>query len=247
MIGVFVGNLAAAKASKGDQHADKTAMAGSTVGAGAGVMLYLSLIENRAAYKEWVALKMDGIINSETILKYSEDVVLSTFICPISQMVALVPIRTPNGHLFDLTHLELIPKDQKGQTPCPMRGDPFNIAALSLDAETALVINKRLLCLIEQDIAYAGNDPEIKKTLESQANLVKASIKTNYFKCLTEFDYRMANGVTKASECAVERAEFIECFGDSPDMGLNWDGINWKAVLDKRWLKLHPRTIVLDQ
>lgn len=186
-------------------------------------------------------------INPDSIVKYGKDTVLSKFVCPISKIVTLLPTRTSNGYLFDLECLLRIPKDQRGQTLCPMGGESFNVEQLSLDSETALVINKRLLYLLQQDIAHAEKDPEIKKTLEAQATLVMAAIKTNYLNSLVMFDCRMANGVIKALECTEERAEFMSCFGDSPDREINWEEVNWNAVLDKRWLKLNPGTIVLDQ
>jgi hypothetical protein len=224
------------------------AVVGGAVGAVTGVVVgactYMNLTELSPHYKEWFNLKMDNVIDTETVLRYSDDEILSHFICPVSQCMTQAPTRTPNGHLCDLNFLRQLPIDEKGRIKDPMRGDPFLAVSLVLDPEAALVINKRLVYLLDQDISLCKNDVEILKSLNRNLSRTKNCIDFCWQACLSYFDCRLTTKVTTFDQCEVERKSFVECFGKTPANQLDWT-LNWKTTLDKRWLSFKPASIIL--
>ena len=103
----------------------------------------------------------------------------------------------------------------------------------------------RLVYLIKEDIAQCANDPGIRKTLASQLKTNEESLQTCFSNCLAHFDYRLAEKITNFDECQAERNNFAGCFGKIVSEPLDWT-MDWKAVLNERWIQFNPDKLVYN-
>lgn len=212
---------------------------GATIGTYFGFQAFLDKTEKTKYFQNWHEKNKEDLINFSTFMQYANDSFLNQFICEITQNVLIGPCRTPTGYLVEYHILAQLPKDADGKIDCPYTRIKFFETEARKDYETALVINKRALSLVEEDLVYAKENPEIVKLLENQKKFIKESVEECYQNCLLDIEKRRMVKLITFDQSQAERNNFVEFFGTDPEHRLDWK-FDWKDILDSRWRRRYP-------
>lgn len=136
-----------------------SALTGAKIGCGVGfsVGLILSPITTIVSIKtsqEYINWKTQALVNRiypiyQEYLKQDEE--FRDLICPISHELPVVPVRSPNGHVYEKSEIETW-LDSNPNNPCPMRGNPFTKADLIYDEKHVRKIVMRARALMNQHV-----------------------------------------------------------------------------------------------
>jgi len=191
--------------------------------------------------------------------KFSSDPVLENFACPLSQYPILLPKRSPSGGLYEGSQIEACADQVSGLIKDPYRNRDeagsmfFPIAALKEDHEAALLLQKRFLFLIEEDIQVLEEGSEEHAIFTNHIDHLKDAIIDQYGQALQAIHSRRDRAARANRDATVleqremrakseeEVTEFEALFGEIPldnANPLNWE-LNWKDKLDLRWKNSH--------
>lgn len=212
---------------------------GVAVGAYFGFKMFLSHVEMHPYFRAWDEKNKEELINFVTFMQYTNDPFLKENICSITQNILVGPCRTPTGYLVEYQMLTQIKKDQEGKITCPFTREKFFDTEIRKDYERALVINKRALYLVEQDLESAKDDLAVKVLLEKQKKFIKESIEECYQNCLLDIEKRRILNLITFEESQTQRNNFVELFGTKSDHPLDWK-FDWMDLLAIRWKARFP-------
>ncbi len=206
---------------------------GAVLGALTGGYTYMTLQEYNPEFQEWKKMGLKNALK-EFNFHYNEDDVLKDFTCSICMGPFDIPFRTPYGGVFDLEEILQCRRDSKGFIFDPFRNAPFSENSLKPDIERALLIQKRILHLMREDIKTLAQQPELKKTLEEQVQIVEKCIHNCYEKGRDQIEERRKQRVVTNAQYKEEIEEFEKLFGEDAQSNMNW-GEDWLSILEQRW------------
>ena len=133
--------------------------AGAAIGAGAGAGIGLLLstvistisISRSTHYEEWRKQALRDKVYPIFQKFVDQDNELKNLVCPITHELPIVPVASPNGHVFE--EAEIIKwLDQNPNNPCPMRAAPFTKKDLVYSHATVCAIMIRIKTLLKSEI-----------------------------------------------------------------------------------------------
>jgi hypothetical protein len=244
LIGHKVGGFIGGKVSDSPEGSNNGSSICGTIGGGVGAVLgvffHMHQMEKESpSFQQWHKEKKEDLIEFSTFLKYAEDLFLKEFVCQLTQNVMTGPARIPTGYLVDYDFVASMKKDYQGQIECPFTKVKFSFNAVKKDLERALLINKRALKLIQEDIQAAQGDPSVLALLKNMETFVGQSIEECYNNCLFDIEtYRIAK-IIDFPESQRRREDFVSVFGNTARHELDFS-LKWKEILDERWKQMNP-------
>jgi hypothetical protein len=212
---------------------------GAAIGTYFGFKEFLDCTEKTKYFHTWHQKNKEELINFSSFLQYTNDSFLTQNVCQITQNVLIGPCRTPTGYLVEYQMITSLPKDADGKITCPYTRVKFFDTEVRKDYERALVINKKALYLLEEDLDSAKENPAIVKLLEDQKKFLKESVEECYQNCLIDIEKRRMMKFITFEESQTERNNFVSVFGTDSEHSLDW-ALDWKGILDGRWSKRYP-------
>lgn len=218
-------------------------MIGSVIGAVTGFVgglwFFKKVSEKDPVFNKWRNDKQTQAINNNTSILYSADPLLKQFVCQITQNVVVAPAWTPTGYLVEHEMIMRMNRDPDGKIECPFTRKKFMPIEVKRDAERALVVNKKILVLIQQDIEAAKENPSQVLLLRKLEATTKEIVEVCYQNCVLEIEALRIGDTITAEECQRRRDSFFKVFGGNSRAELDWS-LDWKEILDNRWKKNNP-------
>ena len=228
---------------------------GMVVGGGLAAVGNFAILEKDKNCQIWSKDCQNTTLRASMRDRFGEDEILQHFICPLSLTPILCPARSPAGHLYEYEALIKCIDPNSGLIKDPLRISDatgsifFHPSAILEDFETAIVVEKRLRFLLEQDLQELDPESNVYAILASHATELKKIVRAEYRKAQNEIRLRRENGETSSmseeeedkirQQFDVETAVFHHHFGRVASQDLDWENTDWPELLNSRW-KLFP-------
>lgn len=210
-------------------------MIGGLGGGAVGTFVYMKGVEKVSdKFEKWRESSLDANLTEIIDKIYPQDAILQAHLCAISLKIPLLPVKIPNcKEVFDCDEVSKLPRlgaeegmseAEKQALPIqhPLRhalkGEPietFQPDAIKVDYRTAILIEKRIRHLVQQDVAELPATSPLRASVDTVVSRLNVKIQKCYREVLGDLGRRMAEAQDSAEAEALqqEQSRFFETYG----------------------------------
>lgn len=203
-------------------------LVGGAAGAAGGAFLYMTGVEQTSHFAVWREIKIYQTLKESTSFNYSEDPILREHCCPLSLFPMIVPAiaPTPGRTCYELEYLLSNSKRKLDNKKIII--DPctniytYHEDSLVIDYERGVLINKRILRLLKDDLAQLPTDSPLKEVLSKLITEVEEIIKNHFNSAKNAIEHKREVGELEQTAYFAELQRFHAKCGFTKEQDLDW-------------------------